>query len=191
MKAVLNVPNGLSLLRIVMIPVLFLMIVNFTPKIYLLLIALYFFTILLDFLDGFIARLFSLETEFGKILDPLADKILVLLLVIALIMTSEFPLWLAVPIILRDAMILLASYLIYRKSHLVKSSVIIGKITFASMSVLIFIYIVDLNPEFNLEILKRFTASLTMSFLIWSFREYFSIYKEIKNGRKKNHFNYR
>lgn len=183
MKAVLNIPNSLSLLRIAMIPVLFLMILNFTPKNYPLLIALYFFTILLDFLDGFIARTFSMETEIGKILDPLADKMLILMLVIALIITSQFPLWLAIPIILRDAMILLASYLIYRKSHSVKSSIIIGKITFASLSVLIFIFVIDLNPQINLEILKRFTASLTMSFLIWSFGEYYKIYKEITNGQ--------
>jgi cardiolipin synthase len=190
MKAVLNIPNSLSLLRILMIPVLLLMIINFTPKIYTLLIALYFFTILLDFLDGFIARAFSQETELGKILDPLADKALVLILVIALIVTSNFPLWLAIPIILRDSMILLASYLIYRRSHSVKSSIIIGKITFASLSVLIFIFVIDLNPMIDLEILKRFTASLTMSFLIWSFGEYFMVYKEIKNGRQKNNFNH-
>lgn len=182
MEKVLNVPNSLSLLRIAMIPVLFLLILNFTPEIYPMLISIYFFTVLLDFMDGFIARRFHQETELGRILDPLADKLLIFFLVVAFMITARFPVWLAVIIIIRDFFILLASFIVYRKSHSVKSSIIIGKVTFGGMSILIFFYVLDLNPSLNLEILKRFAIALVFSFLLWSFGEYYKIYKEIKNG---------
>ena len=182
MAKALNVPNSLSLLRIATIPVLFIMILNFSPKIYPFLIGLYFFAVLLDFLDGFIARTFHLETELGKILDPLADKLLILFLVIAFIITSGFPVWLAVFIFLRDLGILLASFLLYQKTHSVKPSIIIGKITFGGISALLLFFVIDLSPSLDLSIPKRFAIPLVFGFLMWSFGEYFKIYKEIKNG---------
>jgi len=182
MEKVLNIPNSMSLLRIAMIPVLFLLILNFSPEIYPMLISVYFFTVLLDFMDGFIARRFHQETKLGKILDPLADKLLIFFLVVAFMITSRFPVWLAVIIIIRDFFILLASFIVYRKSHSIKSSIIIGKVTFGGLSILILLYVIDLNPSLNLEILKRFAIALVFSFLLWSFGEYYKIYKEIKNG---------
>lgn len=182
MQMVLNIPNSMSLLRIILIPVLFLLILNFSPKIYPALIAVYFFTVLLDFFDGFIARRFHQETELGKILDPLADKLLIFFLVIAFLISADFPVWLAFFIFFRDFCILLGSFIVYKKSHTVKSSLIVGKVTFAGMSALILFYVIDLNPTLNLEILKRFSIALVFSFLLWSFGEYYKIYKEIKNG---------
>jgi cardiolipin synthase len=186
MQMVLNIPNGMSLLRIVMVPILFLMILNFSPKVYPALIIAYFFTVLLDFLDGFIARKFHQESELGKILDPLADKLLIFFLVIAFMITADFPVWLAVFIFFRDFCILLGSCIVYKKSHSIKPSVIIGKVTFAGMSALILFYVIDLNPSLDLEILKRFAIALVFSFILWSFEEYYKIYKELKNGQTKN-----
>ena len=182
MQMVLNIPNSMSLLRIILIPVLFLLILNFSPEIYPVLIAVYFFTVLLDFMDGFIARRFHQETELGKILDPLADKLLIFFLVIAFMVSADFPVWLAFFIFFRDFCILLGSIIVYKKSHSVKPSLIIGKVTFAAMSALILFYVIDLNPTLNLEILKRFSIALVFSFMLWSFGEYYKIYKEIKNG---------
>jgi CDP-diacylglycerol--glycerol-3-phosphate 3-phosphatidyltransferase len=187
MQMILNIPNSMSLLRILMVPILFLLITNFSPKNYSILIIVYFFTVLLDFTDGFIARKFGQETELGKILDPLADKLLIVALVVAFIIKSHFPIWLAVSIFIRDLCILLGSIIVYKKSHSVKPSIIIGKVTFAGMSVLILFYVIDLNPSVDLEILKKYAIALVFSFLLWSFEEYYKIYKDIKNGRAKKH----
>ena len=77
----MNLPNKLTLLRVVMIPffVLFLLC-KITD--YSLFIALVIFALasLTDLLDGMIARKYNLITNFGKFLDPLADKALVMLL---------------------------------------------------------------------------------------------------------------
>jgi len=184
MAGIFNLPNFLSLTRIVLIPVLFFGIVDFTPAFYIYLIVLFFFTVSLDFFDGFLARKLHQETELGKILDPVADKLLVVALIAAFILKSRFPLWLAVPIILRDLVILSASLVLYKKRHIIKPSIFVGKITFVLLSYLLLVYIIDLNPNFQLLILKRFFSILTAGFLLWSFLEYLRVYLALRGTRK-------
>lgn len=180
---VINLPNVLSTLRIVMIPVLFLLILHASPRNYPVLLVLYVTTVLLDYFDGYFARKLSQETELGKILDPLADKLLTVFVVIGLIVKADFPLWIAVPIFLRDFCILLASLILYKKKHRIRPSILIGKITFFMLSFLIFIYIIDLNQHVDLFIYKRFFAVMTFSFLLWSFYEYYKIYKRAEDEK--------
>lgn len=182
-KLVINLPNTLSAMRIAMIPPVFLFILHVSSRNYPVLLVLYCITILLDYFDGFFARRLSQETEIGKVLDPLADKLLTMFVVIALIGKADFPLWIAVPILMRDFCILTASIVLYKKEHRVRPSILIGKITFFMLSFLIFVYIVDLSTRIDLVILKRFFAVLTFSFLLWSFYEYLKIYKRTRDER--------
>lgn len=176
MQFIFNVPNTLSMLRIILIPPIFILIIHSTPKNYCLLIFVYFFSILFDFLDGYIARRFSMETALGRMLDPVADKMLMFFILIALIIKTDFPLWIAIPIFIRDFLILLASFFIYRKNKEIKPSVTIGKIAFGSLSFLIFLYIVGMNSGSDLDLLKKFVSLFTLNFLIWSWIEYLFIY---------------
>ena len=176
MRFILNIPNTLSIMRMLLIPPIFLLIIYSTPGNYCWLIVVYFFSILFDFLDGYIARRYSMETALGRILDPVADKLLMFFILIALIIKTDFPLWIAAPIFLRDFLILLASFFIYRKSREIKPSIIIGKITFASLSFLIFLYIVGMNPVSDIDLLKKFVSIFTLNFLLWSWIEYLFIY---------------
>ncbi len=176
MRFILNVPNALSILRMMLIPPIFILIIYSTPKNYCWLIFVYFFSILFDFLDGYIARRFSMETAFGRILDPVADKLLMFFILIALIIKTDFPLWIAIPIFLRDFLILLASFFIYRKSREIKASITIGKIAFGSLSFLIFLYIVGMNSGSDLDLLKKFVSVFTLNFLLWSWIEYLFVY---------------
>ncbi len=176
MRFILNVPNTLSILRMIFIAPIFILILYSTPRNYSWLIFVYFFSILFDFLDGYIARRFSMETAFGRILDPVADKLLMFFILIALIIKTDFPLWIAVPIFLRDILILLASFFIYRKNREVKPSITIGKIAFGSLSFLIFLYIVGMNSGSDLDLLKKFVSVFTLNFLLWSWIEYLFVY---------------
>ena len=176
MRFILNVPNALSILRMMLIPPIFILILHSTPKNYCWLIVVYFFSILFDFLDGYIARRFSMETAFGRILDPVADKLLMFFILIALIIKTDFPLWIVIPIFLRDFLILLASFFIYRKSREIKPSITIGKIAFGSLSFLIFLYIVGMNSGSDLDLLKKFVSVFTLNFLLWSWIEYLFVY---------------
>jgi len=180
-KGQLNLPNTLSIVRIIMAPVIFFLIIFHTRDTYYLLIILYILTVILDFFDGYFARLYSLETELGRILDPIADKLLVLLIIIALIPVANFPIWLAILILLRDILIIIASSIIYKSKNEVKPSIIVGKVTFFMISFLFLLYIIDMDYG-KIGILKDFFCVSSFAFLIWSFIDYYKVYKRIRNG---------
>ncbi len=184
MKLKINIPNCLSAARILMIPLLVYFILHSTAGNYPLLIILFCISMLLDFFDGFLARRLHQETELGRILDPLADKLLVICLIIALLIKTDFPIWLAVIIFSRDILIVTASFLIFKGKHKIKPSNLIGKVTFALFGFLIMVYIVDLHPNLDLAIFKEFFIALSVTYLMWSWVEYYKIYVREKNARE-------
>jgi len=188
MKKTVTLPNILSLLRIFMIPVIVFLMINVSDQVFPFLIGVYVFAVFLDFLDGFIARSFSQESDLGKIIDPLADKFLVLSVLFTLTLKFDFPLWLAVFIVLRDVLILWASFLLFKGRNIVKPSLVIGKFTFGMLSMLIFVFIVDLSENIDLLLLKRFFIVLSSAFLLWSWVEYYLVYLREKNVQKKLNF---
>ncbi|HLP60178.1 MAG TPA: CDP-alcohol phosphatidyltransferase family protein [Candidatus Deferrimicrobium sp.] len=178
----INIPNVLSTMRMLTIPLIFLLILHVTPRNYWVLITVFAFSILLDFFDGFLARKLSQETELGKILDPIADKLMVFFIVLALMIKSDFPLWLGTIIIMRDLLIMTAGWILSKKEKMIRPSILIGKITFAALSALIMVYIVDLSPNLHLPMMKRFFIVLSVGFLCWSWIEYYALFKKEKNA---------
>lgn len=85
------------------------------------------FGMLIDALDGMLARRWNAVTEFGKVLDPLADKICIDAAAIMLVLYRDFPLWLAVIIVGRDVLILLGGLLLRRRLKIVPMSNYLGK----------------------------------------------------------------
>jgi cardiolipin synthase len=189
MGKIFTLPNVLSFLRLMMIPLIVLLMVNVNDDLFPYLITIYIIAVFLDFLDGFIARKFSQESDLGKIIDPLADKFLVLAILVTLALKFDFPLWLAAFVILRDILILWASVMLYRGKRIVKPSLVVGKFTFALLSLLIFVFILDLHEKIDLLPVKQFLITLTFSFLVWSWIAYFLVYLREKNGRKEYDFN--
>ncbi len=98
----MNLPNKITLVRIFLVPIF--MIVMFLPVPYANLIAFFIFIVasLTDFIDGRLARSKNLVTNFGKFLDPLADKLLVAAALIALVGQDKLPSWIATVIIARE-----------------------------------------------------------------------------------------
>ncbi len=82
----MNLPNRLTLLRICMIPfIVFCMMTELIPYHRLVALGLFILACLTDWLDGYIARKYNLVTTLGKFLDPLADKVLVISVLICFI----------------------------------------------------------------------------------------------------------
>lgn len=104
-SAIANLPNILTVLRIVLIPVLVVILTNAGPTASLLAALTFFLACLSDFFDGYLARRWGISTTFGKLLDPLADKLIV---AAALIMLSGMdrdptvPAWMTAVIIGRE-----------------------------------------------------------------------------------------
>ena len=80
-----NIPNFLTILRILLIPGIIICIELDQPKYSWLALSFYIFACFSDFLDGYIARKYDIESNFGKFLDPIADKILIVALLIILL----------------------------------------------------------------------------------------------------------
>lgn len=104
----MNLPNKLTILRMIMIPffVVFLMLPiggEFVHRY--IALAIFVAASLTDTLDGYIARRDHLVTDFGKFMDPLADKLLVCSALICLVETGELPFWIVIIIIAREFII--------------------------------------------------------------------------------------
>ena len=103
----MNLPNKLTLFRVILIPffVFFLLAPYFTGYGNYIAVAVFIVASITDFLDGHIARKRNLVTTFGKFMDPLADKLLVCSALICLIELDRLPAWIVIIIIAREFII--------------------------------------------------------------------------------------
>ena len=103
----MNLPNKLTVLRVIMVPffVFFMLTDVGGAANKWIALALFVVASLTDMLDGKIARKYNLVTNFGKFMDPLADKLLVCSAMICLVETGELPFWIVIIIIAREFII--------------------------------------------------------------------------------------
>lgn len=102
----MNLPNKLTIFRVILIPffIVFLL-VPITPADEWIALVIFIIASLTDLLDGKIARKYNLVTNFGKFMDPLADKLLVCSALICLIELDRLPSWMVIVIIAREFII--------------------------------------------------------------------------------------
>jgi cardiolipin synthase (CMP-forming) len=141
----LSIPNYLTLLRILLTPVFFITLVSYTPEkegLRFLALAIFAVAALTDALDGLLARFLKQRTALGQMLDPLADKILLVSAYIGLLFVAALPfrppLWITITIIFRDLILLVGFFALHFAS--VKIDVqpnIWGKLTTVSQMILL------------------------------------------------------
>ncbi|MCB0828902.1 MAG: CDP-diacylglycerol--glycerol-3-phosphate 3-phosphatidyltransferase [Solirubrobacterales bacterium] len=98
----LNLPNFLTILRILAVPVVVVALLDGTPNGDALAAIVFALAALTDGLDGYIARSRDSVTTFGKLMDPLADKLLVTAALVSLVSLNRLPAWVAMVIIARE-----------------------------------------------------------------------------------------
>jgi cardiolipin synthase len=158
-----NIPNFITLARVISVPVIFWLLVNGHAR-------GAFFVFLLagvsDAIDGWLAKRFKWTSELGAYLDPLADKLLIVSIYIALGVRDAIPLWLVVAVVSRDILILLGvllSWLMDRPFHI--KPVAVSKLNTASQIVLATTVLADnafgLRLDTAREVLVWTTAALT------------------------------
>jgi CDP-diacylglycerol--glycerol-3-phosphate 3-phosphatidyltransferase len=101
-REVFNLPNTISMLRIGVIPILFLLPFSPGPVMSLVIAILFIAAALTDLMDGYIARRYQIVTTMGKFLDPIADKLIVNTAMILLIPIGRIPAWIVALIVIRD-----------------------------------------------------------------------------------------
>lgn len=178
-----NVPNILTMLRFVLIPFIILALYFDMYIIAFILLTISAFT---DVLDGFIARKFNFITDFGKLMDPLADKATQLTILITLTLKHTIPFWILCIIALKEFIMIAGASFLYGK-ELVVSSKWYGKLT----TVVFYIAIVSSLVIGNYDISIRFDTYLYyigMFLTIFSLVMYFkSFYAQgyLKNLNKQ------
>lgn len=110
----MTIPNLITLGRIVLVPVVFWLLVSGRVR-------LAFFAFLLagisDAIDGFLAKRYRWQTELGAYLDPLADKMLIVCVFVALGVLGELPSWIVITVVSRDILIVAAVLISWLMGH--------------------------------------------------------------------------
>ena len=113
-----HVPNILTIIRLLLIPIIIFYV--FTGNY---ILAFVFFTIsgLTDIADGFIARKFNLISNFGKLMDPLADKLTQIATLTSLVLTNIIPIWILLIVLLKEFIMICGASFLYGKDVVVYS----------------------------------------------------------------------
>lgn len=137
---VMNLPNKLTLLRVFLIPIfVYVLLATYLPFNRYIATAIFIIASLTDFLDGYLARKLNLVTNFGKFMDPLADKLLVCAALICFVEIKELPAWIVIIIISRE-FIITGFRLIAVEANIVLAASWLGKVkTATQMAMIIYI----------------------------------------------------
>lgn len=166
-----TISNGLSALRIVLIiPIAIVLLRNdqSTPVVLYGLIGL---AVLTDLLDGKVARSLNQVTDFGKMLDPLADKLIIGTLACILAWKGAIPFWFVLTAVTRDIIILAGAIVVRRSKHMFVQSNLIGKWTVTLMAAFITAATVPVIPQWIYNGLVAIsTGMMGISLLIYAQR---------------------
>lgn len=142
----MNLPNKLTLIRVILIPffVLFLLINPEVTALRIIADLIFIAASLTDMADGKIARKYNLVTNFGKFMDPLADKLLVCSAMICLIQTGQLPAWVVIIIVARE-FIISGFRLIAAENGIVIAANIFGKFKTVTQMIMIIILVANFS----------------------------------------------
>ena len=196
----LNLANKLTLFRIVLVPIMVLIpYLNLKgdffglPYTYFFMEIVFIVASITDKLDGYIARSKNQVTTFGKFLDPLADKILVLTALVLLVELKKIPAWIPVIVLAREFLVSGYRLIAVEKGGKVIAASIWGKLKTATQMVAIILIMFDPNSfgdcfkgilegaEFGLNLISTTLLILSVIATIFSGIDYLKNGKELLN----------
>ena len=122
--------------------------------------------ILSDFFDGFLARLMNQVTKLGQFLDPLADKFAGIIALTFLVLYKDFPLWVYILILAREALAVAAGVILFAKKDVDVKPNFFGKLFACCLALVGVAYIFSLDYAFLGITLKQFSIFLVVLFYI-------------------------
>lgn len=182
----MNLPNKLTILRTIMIPVflIFLYIPGLGMTGDVLAAAIFVLASFTDLLDGKIARKYNLVTNFGKFMDPLADKLLVCSALIALVDLNRIPAWVVIIIIARE-FIISGFRLIASDNGIVIAASYWGKFKTTFQMIMIILLILNIDYPYS-NIINMVIMYIALALTIISLLDYIiKNYKVFIDGSNK------
>ena len=198
-KSKMNLPNNLTLFRIFMVPVFLVVLVAPLPwsetAMRIVAAALFAVTSLTDTVDGKIARKYNLITDFGKFMDPLADKFLVFSAMLGILVNDAFAslrpvfVWAAAIVIFRELAVTSIRLVAAGKSGLVIAASWLGKIkTTTQMVCIVFVFLEPVvfpwTPFREWHILSYIFTAIMAVMTLWSGIDYLRKYWKFLDPEK-------
>jgi len=168
----MNIPNLLTLFRLFLIPVfVFIFFLGVESS---LLYSIYVFLLagFTDVLDGYIARRFNMNTKWGTVMDPLADKLMLTAVLTCLVIANLAPLWVLLVITAKELFMIIAGTILYRNNSVIPAN------SFGKISTFLF-YISIFTLAFNVK-LGDYLLYISVLSAIIAFINYFILYHNNK-----------
>lgn len=150
----MNLPNKLTIFRIILVPIMVIIpflgldnicVNSIIPLTWIVIEAIFILASITDKLDGYIARSSNQVTTFGKFLDPIADKILVLAAMIMLVEHQRLPAWIPVIVLFREFIVSGYRLIVVQNNGNVIAASIWGKLKTVTQMFAIILALVDMN----------------------------------------------
>ncbi len=177
----LTIPNLLSVFRLMLIPVIVYLYCFKHDNLWTLIVVL--FSSFTDIVDGFIARKFNMITDFGKFLDPLADKATQVTIIACLITRFRAMLIPCVVLIVKEVGSLLLRFVVYKRTEVVKGAHWHGKLATTLVIATIVSHLIwyDMDGAISLAIICACTAFVLFSGILYTV-EAFQIMRDEKQS---------
>lgn len=177
--------NLISLIRLLLaIPLWFLFDGFYSGNTRWIIIAVCILGAITDALDGYLARKFHEVTEFGKIIDPLADKVVIGVVIIKLYLIGEVSGLYILLILSRDILIFIGGIILTQKLKRVLPSNVLGKITVTNIALVILLIIINISQE---SFIFKFFYGLSIILILISLIGY--AYRAVEFIKKKDYGN--
>lgn len=172
----MNTANKLTMLRVIMIPIFLLALYLDFPFHMIVALILFILASVTDFIDGYIARHFDQITDFGKFMDPLADKLLVTSAMLWFVEVGQMPAWALLIVIAREFAVS-GLRMVAAPKGIVIAAAWSGKIKTASTMVCVCLMLLPIPG-----ILNTICVAVILVTTVWSGVEYFVKNKSVFSG---------
>lgn len=179
----MNLANKLTMLRVIMIPIFLVVLLSpwiAAPYNRYIAVAIFVIASLTDFLDGYIARSRNMVSNFGKFMDPLADKLLVSAALISMVSLGDLPEWAVILIISRE-FIITGFRTLAAEANVIMAASMYGKIKTTVQMVMIIVLLLDL-PGKTMEVVESALVILAILFTVISAVDYIVKNKHVLKG---------
>ena len=175
-----NIPNILTIIRFILIPFIFTSVVN---NDYLAALIIFTISAITDVLDGYIARKYNYITDLGKLIDPLADKLTQVSLLLSLSILRILPWWIFAIVFIKECVMVISASLLYKRKDVVVYSKWYGKLATVLFYLAIVVSLIvnqfHVQMPFRIDLYLYYLAILATIFSLIMYSIKFKIKKEM------------
>lgn len=173
----MNIPNVLTIIRLLLIPGFVYYYFSSIENGNRIAIVLFAVAGLTDILDGFIARRYNLVTRLGIVLDPLADKLMLLAVLVSITMKGQIPFWVIVVVAIKETLLILGAITLFNDHDIVVPANIYGKLS--TIAFYIAIIAITFDVPYGRVMLDGFVLVTIVALMV-----YINSYISIRRQRK-------